>query len=120
MTSNKLFPCPACGFLVFQQPPGSFSDCPVCHWEDDEVQLRYPGTTTGANALGLAGHQKRALENAAPLGVTTAGEFVRDPQWRPLRPEEETALFQTGEPGKTYFDELGADEPPPYYWLPTP
>ena len=111
---QPLFPCPACGFRVFSNPPGSFSECPVCGWEDDEVQLRYPGTPTGANANGLMGYQKRVMERI-PVDIPVIKGFERDSEWRPLRPEEATGLFETGEPGKTYFDELGG-ETPKYYW----
>ncbi|MEU0987837.1 CPCC family cysteine-rich protein [Streptomyces sp. NPDC005953] len=36
----SFYPCPCCGRLVHQSPPGSFQICPVCGWEDDLVQLR--------------------------------------------------------------------------------
>ena len=43
------FPCPACGDLVFDEPPGSYDICGVCGWEDDLVQLRHPCLRGGAN-----------------------------------------------------------------------
>jgi hypothetical protein len=43
------YPCPACGFEVFDDAPGSYDLCPVCDWEDDGVQLRYPSMRGGAN-----------------------------------------------------------------------
>ena len=33
-------PCPCCGYLVFDEEPGSYSICPICYWEDDAVQLQ--------------------------------------------------------------------------------
>ena len=53
--SNKpdaKYPCPCCGFLVFQEEPGSYDICPICFWEDDLSQLRFP-KTTGANHVSL-------------------------------------------------------------------
>lgn len=38
----SFYPCPCCGHLVHEAPPGSFQICPVCGWEDDLVQLRWP------------------------------------------------------------------------------
>ncbi|MFE9647271.1 CPCC family cysteine-rich protein [Streptomyces sp. NPDC006365] len=46
------YPCPCCGHLVHENPPGSFRVCPVCGWEDDLVQLRWPGAK-GANRYPL-------------------------------------------------------------------
>jgi hypothetical protein len=46
-------PCPCCGHLTFDDPPGSYSICPVCFWEDDAVQLRWPTLPGGANRPSL-------------------------------------------------------------------
>jgi len=108
------YPCPVCGFLVFDEGPGSFDICPICGWEDDDVQLRFPGMTIGANRSSLWQEQQRMLEHY-PLTVREAKGMVRDPHWRPLKPEE---IDKTGTPqtGRAYFDAMGA-EPPSYYWL---
>lgn len=55
------FTCPACGYLVNDEPPGSYNICPVCGWEDDDSQLRFP-TTTGANHVSLLEAQKNVQE----------------------------------------------------------
>ncbi|WP_092978661.1 CPCC family cysteine-rich protein [Actinopolyspora lacussalsi] len=47
------YPCPCCGRLVHDQPPGSYLICPVCGWEDDLIQLRWPHRTRGANRSSL-------------------------------------------------------------------
>lgn len=48
------YPCPVCGYLVFDEPPGSYAVCPVCNWEDDALQLEYATTLAGgANAYTL-------------------------------------------------------------------
>lgn len=36
------FPCPCCGYLVFDREPGFHQVCPICGWEDDLSQLRFP------------------------------------------------------------------------------
>ena len=35
------YPCPGCGYLVFDEPPGSYEICPICFGEDDLAQLRF-------------------------------------------------------------------------------
>ncbi|GLZ78526.1 hypothetical protein Afil01_33330 [Actinorhabdospora filicis] len=37
------FPCVCCGHLTMDSPPGLHDICRVCFWEDDGVQLRWPG-----------------------------------------------------------------------------
>ncbi len=45
------FPCPCCGYLTFGQGfPGSFTICPICFWEDDNVQFDDPDFAGGANS----------------------------------------------------------------------
>jgi hypothetical protein len=36
-----------------EEPPGTFAICPVCFWEDDDVQYRDPQSKGGANAVSL-------------------------------------------------------------------
>jgi len=48
-SSGGSYPCPCCGFLVFQEPPGSYDICPFCFWEDDALQLEF-ATTLGGGA----------------------------------------------------------------------
>jgi hypothetical protein len=83
------YPCPCCGYLVFVARPGSFDICPICFWEDDLSQLRFP-TTTGANHLSLI----LAQQNYADDGVSEPGfrsrvrqpepSESRDSEWRPI------------------------------------
>ena len=111
---SEKFPCPVCGFLVFDDPSGSFDICPICGWEDDHVQLTYPGMRGGANGASLA--EEQALElTLHPLEIREAGGFARDPEWRPLRAEE--IVSPPGEPrsGQDYFRAAIADSPE-YYW----
>jgi len=38
--SVPMYPCPCCGYVVFDEPPGSYAIRPICFWEDDLAQLR--------------------------------------------------------------------------------
>lgn len=114
MTPNPIYPCPACGFQVFDSPPGSYDICPVCGWEDDDVQLRYPLMGGGANKRCLAEQQSENLKSL-PLTMTAHQQYRRDPSWRPVtRAEcENTQGMPTS--GREYFDAAGAVTPE-YYW----
>ncbi|WP_081748841.1 CPCC family cysteine-rich protein [Nocardiopsis sp. CNT312] len=82
------FPCPCCGFRVHEDPPGSHMICPVCDWEDDPVQLRWPRMPGGANKASLYEAQRIFKEANPHLGETVEvvkNNFkheVRDPGWR--------------------------------------
>lgn len=49
---SSFIPCPCCGNQVFSEC-GSYEICPVCHWEDDPIQLRDPDYAGGENAISL-------------------------------------------------------------------
>jgi hypothetical protein len=53
----KHYPCPCCGRLVHEGSPGSSYICPVCLWEDDQLQLRWPLYAAGANKMSLVDAQ---------------------------------------------------------------
>lgn len=60
------YACPCCGYLTFEEePPGTFDICPVCGWEDDEVQFRDPGYEGGANSVSL----DQAKANFSAIGA---------------------------------------------------
>lgn len=49
---EKCYPCPCCGYLtITDEPPGTFEICPVCNWEDDEVQYYDENYEGGANSV---------------------------------------------------------------------
>ena len=76
------YPCPCCGFLTLTEPPpGTFDICPVCFWEDDNVQFADPDFAGGANTMSLS----EARRNYTTLGAVDAAHTcdVRSP-----RPEE--------------------------------
>jgi Cysteine-rich CPCC len=110
------YPCPACGFLVFGEPPGSYEICDVCDWEDDHVQLTHPTMRGGANAESLFEAQRRALA-LVPLELRTHGDLTRASAWRPLQigdPGLDNASDSPSD-GRGYF-EAAAGDAVPYYW----
>ena len=43
------YPCPCCGYFTLDaEPVGTFEVCPVCYWEDDDVQAADPAYEGGA------------------------------------------------------------------------
>ncbi|MEV6268467.1 CPCC family cysteine-rich protein [Kribbella sp. NPDC051936] len=114
------YPCPCCGHLVHDDPPGSYHVCPVCLWEDDQVQLRWPLYPGGANELSLVDAQQtyraigvsefRLSESARPPRVN---EPI-DEKFRPIDLSfdsfEETLVQQAPWPG---------DRSVLYWWRPT-
>jgi hypothetical protein len=114
------FPCPCCGHLVLSEPPGSYEICPICFWEDDSVQLRWPDWAGGANKPSLV----EAQQNYREMGATeerfkkcvraAAAHEPADPAWRPIDPERDS------------FEPISVQEAPwpddltvLYWWRPT-
>ncbi len=119
-----LYPCPCCGYQVFDNAPGNHEVCPVCGWEDDLAQLRFPRMVGSANAVSLESAQR----NYADYGVaerrnrgTTRKPLeneVRDKGWRIL----DAARDNIEEPqrGIPYADSYPlTDTTVLYYWRPT-
>jgi hypothetical protein len=114
------YPCPCCGHVVFDEPPGSYDICKVCFWEDDIVQLRWPDRG-GANRPSLieAQHNVRtvgAVEERLVQYVLPAGPSEPvDPAWRPFDPDrDEIEEHRSGfDYGMTYSD----DRTTYYYWI---
>jgi hypothetical protein len=113
-TAQPLYPCPACGFLQFSGPPGTYEICDICGWEDDHVQLARPLLRGGANRICLFEAQQLAL-HSHPVGVDRFGSAERDPQWRPLTKDEASQIDATVQSGMDYFGAAAADSPV-YYW----
>lgn len=84
------YPCPCCGHLTFAEPPGSYDICPVCFWEDDAVQLRWPTYTGGANGPDLIESQRTFAELGAMehrftgLVREASADEAREHGWRPI------------------------------------
>lgn len=76
------FSCPCCSCLTLpEQPPGTFFICPVCDWEDDDVQFRDPSYEGGANHVSLS----MARSNYIRYGAST---LERLPRVRRPMPDE--------------------------------
>lgn len=122
---NKRYTCPCCGYFSFNHPPGSYDICPICLWEDDEVQLRQEWWDQGgANPplrLCQANYVKFGVckpQLASCVRPPTA-EDERDTAWFPLPPLDEGVARET-KTGRDYFNQYclpaskGEDL---YYWL---
>ena len=74
MRDAETFPCPCCGYLTLPEPPpGTFFICPVCFWEDDNVQFADPACWGGANSVSL----DEARANFRAIGAISE-EFRHD------------------------------------------
>ncbi|MFD4970262.1 CPCC family cysteine-rich protein [Streptomyces sp. NPDC058424] len=87
---SRRHPCPCCGHLILEEMPGSYAICPICFWEDDAVQFRWPTMDGGANKVSLI----EAQHNYRNFGACDqhGRRFVRRPAadepldlaWRPI------------------------------------
>lgn len=118
------YPCPCCGYRVFARQPGSSERCPVCLWEDDLAQLRFPRLPGSANHISLEDAQhnfadfgtaerRHRGEGREPLDIE-----ARDRDWRRLDPARDN--IEEPERGIDYGDSypLG-DTTVLYYWRET-
>ena len=111
------FPCPCCGFLVFDEV-GSFDNCPVCRWEDDLSQLRFP-RETGANRVALIEAQQNFIRSGtsdpsreSDFGVIET-PLEKDPEWRPIAG---TDPIEDPVAGVDYGETYPGDPTQLYYW----
>ena len=58
---------PAASYLVFSGPPGTDEICPICAWQDDVSQLRFPLEGGGVNDSSLLAAQR----NFASFGASS-------------------------------------------------
>ena len=117
------YPCPCCGFLTFDEPPGSYSICAICSWEDDISQLRFPTEGGGANKASLVRAQQEFIRINAPRDTSRIRQarmphdVRRDSTWRPV--DLNTDCPETPVAGKDYGDSYPLDRTALYYWRPT-
>lgn len=82
MNINKGYPCACCGFLTMSESEsGTFEICPVCYWEDDNVQFDDIVYKGGANQESLS----EARINFRKYGVSSM-QFKKNV--RAPRPDE--------------------------------
>jgi Cysteine-rich CPCC len=69
-----MYECPCCSYLTLaEKPPGTFEFCPVCNWEDDDVQASDPTHEGGANGISLV----QARNNFARFGAISKDAISR-------------------------------------------
>jgi hypothetical protein len=115
MTSHAI-PCQCCGHLTISER-GGYEICPVCFWEDDGVQARYPDLAGGANKVSLI----EAQANYRRIGACEEQmlKHVRPPRsdepvatdWRPIMPGDAFESW-ADRPASAhgYFDAVGESD----------
>jgi hypothetical protein len=120
VTDSIRYPCPCCGYVVFVEPAGSFDICPICFWEDDNVQLRWPDRAGGANSPSLIEAQRNFVALGAKQDRSVG--MVRDPAsdepiepgWRPVDPVQDLVEASSFD-SQSWPEDLTVL----YYWRPT-
>lgn len=113
------YTCPCCGYKVFDQEPGSYEICPICFWEDDNSQLRYP-MEKGANSVSLAEAQLNyescgAAEMNLKKFVRVPGpKDERDAGWRKLDTRKDRMEIKVEDEKKVTIYPI--DMTKLYYW----
>jgi hypothetical protein len=124
MMHRTKFPCPCCGHQVFLHQPGHHEKCPICLWEDDLAQLRFPRMPGSSNHVSL----EQGQQNFAELGVSERRyrgegrapfeEEPRDSSWRPLDPAHDN--IEEPQRGIDYAESYPlTDTTVLYYWRET-
>jgi hypothetical protein len=117
---SEHYPCPCCGYLVFDEAPGSYDICEICYWEDDVIQLRWPDYAGGANSpslieaqlnfINLGAKEARLLPHVRPATPADA----RDPLWKAIDPLTDRIERDSLDP-----DPWPEDDTTLYWWRPT-
>ncbi len=123
-TNYEKFPCPCCGYLMFSEQPGSYQTCPICLWQDNLAQLRFPLMPNVANPVSLQQAQKNyvacgtAERRNAGTGRQPLGDDVREDSWRVLDVTHDNV--EEPQRGIDYADSYPIqDTTVLYYWRPT-
>ncbi len=87
------YPCPCCGYIVFEFGPGSEDVCPICCWQDVTGDVIYPTERSAASdGPSLMQCQKDYIEIGVcnprlEAGRRPSSDDVRDPDWFPITPD---------------------------------
>ena len=117
---DKKYPCPCCGYLVNALPPGYHEVCPICQWEDELAQLRFPEMPGIANHVCLKEAQKNFINFGASEKLKTlqgrrpSTDDLRDSEWRPLDIEHDN--IEAPARGIDYASSYPQDTTVLYYW----
>ena len=122
--TGEKYPCPCCGHLVFTREPGSCQSCPICLWQDDLAQLRFPLMPNVTNLVSLQKAQLNYVEVGAAekrhagMGRMPTDMDSRDEQWRQLDPQRDN--IEEPQRGINYADTYPvSDTTVLYYWRST-
>lgn len=69
-------PCPVCGQFVCSQS-GSYDICPICRWEDDQLQGDLIGLSGGANGISLREYRDKFIDERHPEWMPSKDAFKR-------------------------------------------
>ena len=100
------YPCVCCGYLVLEEGPNSHEICPICWWEDDVSQLRWPTSGGGANRPSLMEAQQYYAASGARSLVRTGRERP------PLATERREAGLRPGDLAVDDVEAEGVQERP--------
>lgn len=106
-----------CGYLTFDKPPGTFTICDICHWEDDDVQLRFPESAGANEPLWI--YQQKFLQSWTNEKAAEAEKhgITRCPDWRPITRADIDAAGKGPSTGLDYFNAIDS-APARDYWRP--
>jgi hypothetical protein len=118
--NRRSYTCPCCGYLTFEEWPGSYEICRVCFWEDDPVQILDPWFEGGANKPSLIQAQANYAEFGAMerrfiknvKGVRPGD--VRDLEWRRVAEYDRSFARSPRDLTESEHGDLSAW----YYWKP--
>lgn len=85
----KKYTCPCCGYKTLESEH-EYDICPICFWEDDDIQFDDADFSGGANDVSL----RQAQKNYSQFGACQKNMLnhvrkpnkgdVKDSNWKPL------------------------------------